>query len=48
VVFDRTSDENDALAQQPRLDVEAALAPVRLFDDNRNETGGDVLMIHGK
>ena len=38
-------DEDDPLAQQPRIDVEAALAPVGLLDDDRNEAGDDVLMV---
>ena len=38
-------DEDDPLAQQPRIDVEAALAAVRLLDDDRNEAADDVLMV---
>jgi hypothetical protein len=47
VVLDRAGDEDDPLAEQPRIDVEAAFAPVRLFDDDRNELGDDVLVVHG-
>jgi len=36
-------------AQQPRINVEAALAPVGLLDDDGNELRNDVLVInHGK
>jgi hypothetical protein len=45
MVFDRTRDEDDPLAQQPRIDVEAALSPVRLLDDDGDELRNDVLMI---
>ena len=38
-------DEDDPLAQQPRKDVEAALAPVGLLDDDGDELRNDVLMI---
>ncbi len=48
MVLDRAGDEDDPLAQQPRINVEAALAPVRLLDDDGDEAGNDVLMIHGK
>ena len=48
MVLDRAGDEDDPLAQQPRIDVEAALAPVGLLDDDGNELRNDVLMInHG-
>src|SRR4029453_8131450 len=47
MVLDRTGDEDDPLPQQPGIDVEAAFASVRLFDDDRDEAGNDVLMIHG-
>jgi hypothetical protein len=46
MVLDRAGDEDDPLAQQPRIDVEAALAPVRLFDDDGNELRSDILVIH--
>ena len=46
MVLDRAGDEDDPLAQQPRVNVEAALAAVRLLDDDRNEAGDDVLMVH--
>ena len=48
MVLDRAGDEDDPLPQQPRINVEAALAPVRLLDDDGNEAGDDVLMVHGK
>ena len=48
MVLDRAGDEDDPLAQQPRINVEAALAPVRLLDDDGDEAGNDVLMVHGK
>ena len=49
MVLDRPGDEHDPLAQQPRINVEAALAPVGLLDDDWNELRNDVLMInHGK
>ncbi len=48
MVLDRAGDEDDPLAQQPRINVEAALAPVGLFDDDGNELRDDVLVInHG-
>ena len=48
MVLDRAGDEDDPLAQQPRIDVEAALAPVGLLDDDGNELRNDVLMVdHG-
>ena len=48
MVLDRARDEDDPLAQQPRIDVEAALAPVGLLDDDGNELRNDVLMVdHG-
>jgi hypothetical protein len=37
VVLDLAGHEHDPLAQQPRIDVEAALAAVRLLDDDGNE-----------
>ena len=46
VVLDRAGDEDDPLAQQPRVDVEAAFAPVGLLDDDRDELRNDVLVIH--
>ena len=49
MVLDRAGDEDDPLAQQPRINVEAALAPVGLFDDDGNELRNDVLVVnHGK
>jgi hypothetical protein len=49
MVLDRSRDEHDPLAQQPRLDVEAAFAPVGLFDDDGDELGGDILVVdHGR
>ena len=48
MVLNRAGDEHDPLAQQPRVNVEAALAAVRLFDDDWDETGDDVLRIQGK
>src|SRR4030095_6144012 len=48
MVLDWPGDEDDPLAQQPGINVEAALAPVRLFDNDGNEAGDDVLMVHGK
>src|SRR6266550_6947315 len=45
MVLDRPGDEDDALAQQPRIDVEAAFAPVGLFDDDGDELRNDVLMV---
>ena len=45
MVLDRAGDEDDAFAQQPRIDVEAALSPVRLFDDDGDELRNDVLVI---
>jgi hypothetical protein len=45
VVLDRAGDEDDAFAQQPRIDVEAALAPVGLLDDDGDELCNDVLMV---
>ena len=48
MVLDRAGDEDDPLAQQPRINVEAALAPVGLLDDDGNELRGDVLMVHGE
>ncbi len=45
MVFDRTSDEDDPLAKQPRINVEAALAPVGLLDDDGNKLRNDVLMV---
>ena len=48
MVLDRAGDEDDPLAQQPRIDVEAALAPVGLLDDDGDELRDDVLMVdHG-
>ena len=46
MILDDAGDEYDPFAQQPRENVEAALAAILLFYDDRNETGGDVLMIH--
>jgi LemA protein len=46
VILDLAGDEHDPLAQQPRIDVEAALAAIRLLDHDRNESGGNILMIH--
>ena len=46
MVLDRAGDEDDPLAQQPRIDVEAALAPVGLLDDDWNELRNDVLMVN--
>jgi hypothetical protein len=37
LVVDRGADEDDALAQQPRVDVERALAARVLLDDDGNE-----------
>ena len=37
VVLDRPGDEDDALLQQPRIDVVGALAAVGLLDDHRHE-----------
>jgi hypothetical protein len=34
VILDAAGDEDDPLAQKPRIDVEAALAAVRLFNDH--------------
>ena len=49
MVLDRAGDEDDPLAQQPRENVEAALAPVGLLDDDGDELRNDVLVIgHGK
>src|SRR5690348_772428 len=49
MVLDRSRDEHDPLAQQPRINVEAALAPVGLFDDDGDELGGDILVVdHGR
>ena len=47
MILDPAGDEHDPLAQQPRIDVEAALAAVRLLDDDGHEPVDDVLMIHG-
>jgi len=46
MVLDRPRDEDDAFAQQPRINVEAALTPVRLFDDDWDELRNDVLVIN--
>ena len=49
MILDRAGDEHDPFPQQPRLDVEAALAPVGLLNDDGNELRNDVLMVnHGK
>src|SRR5215210_6825849 len=48
MVLDRPSHKDDPFPQQPRKNVEAALAPVRLFDDDGDEAGNDVLMVHEK
>jgi hypothetical protein len=49
MVLDAAGDEHDPLAQQPRLDVEAALAAVRLLDDDGDEAGENVWVIgHGR
>src|SRR5260221_10823060 len=48
MVLDRARDEDDPLAQQPRIDVEAALASARLFDDDGDELRDDIEMVgHG-
>src|SRR5215212_6644708 len=48
MVLDRAGDEDDPLAQQPRKDVEAALAPVGLLDDDWDELRSDILVVdHG-
>jgi hypothetical protein len=48
MVLDLAGDEHDPLAQQARIDVEAALAAARLFDDDRNEASGDIGVVgHG-
>ncbi len=46
MVLDRAGDEHDPLAQQPRINVEAAFAPVGLLDDDWDELRNEVLMIH--
>jgi len=46
MVLDPAGDEHDPLPEQPRIDVEAALAAVRLLDDDRHELVGDVFMVH--
>jgi len=45
MVLDRAGDEHDPLAQQAGIDVEAALAPVGLLDDDGDELRNDVLMV---
>ena len=45
MILDRARDEDDPLAQQPGVNIEAALAPVGLLDDDGNELRNDVLMI---
>jgi hypothetical protein len=39
VILDLARHEHDPLPQQPRVDVEAALAAIRLLDDDGNEAG---------
>src|SRR5206468_4406065 len=46
MILDRAGDEDDPFTQQPRKDVEAALAPVGLFDDDWNELRNDVLVVN--
>src|SRR5256885_15103912 len=49
MILDRAGDEDDPLAQQPRKNVEAALAPVGLLDDDGDELRNDVLVVnHGR
>ena len=48
MVLDRAGDEDDPLAQQPRENVEAALAPVGLLDNDGDELRSDILVVnHG-
>jgi hypothetical protein len=48
MVLDRPRDEDDPFAKQPGINVETALAPVGLLDNDGNELRNDVLMInHG-
>src|SRR5438045_9103030 len=42
-VVDRRAQEDDPLLEEPRVDVEGALAAVRLFDDRRDEV---VAVVH--
>src|SRR6202000_1208402 len=37
VIFDRSGQEDDAFAQEPRIDIEAPLAPAGILDYLRNE-----------
>jgi hypothetical protein len=37
LIIDRSTQEDDAVLQQPRVDVERSLTPVRAFDDHRDE-----------
>src|SRR4051812_2504650 len=46
MVLDRPRYKDDALAQQPRINVEAALAPVGLLDDDGDELRDDILMVN--
>jgi hypothetical protein len=46
MVLDRAGYEDYTFTQQARKDVEAALAPVRLLDDDRHELRDNVLVIH--
>jgi len=40
VIFDRVAQEDDALLEQPAVDVVSALASTRRLDDHGNEHGG--------
>src|SRR5206468_11456111 len=47
LVVDRSADEDDALLQQPGVDVEGPLATARVLDDHRDEvTGWTVETVH--
>jgi hypothetical protein len=40
LVVDRAAEEDDALVEQPRVDVELALAARRALDDHRDQGHG--------
>jgi hypothetical protein len=42
MVFHLAVHEHDAITQQPRINVEAAFAAVRAFDDNGNQAGNRI------
>ena len=45
LILDAADDEHDPFAQQPRINVEAAFATARLFDDDGDEAADNVGMI---